>query len=232
MSPRPKKLQLAVPLQDAILATAWELVAESGAPALSLRAIARALGITAPAIYHYYPDRDALVTALIVDAFTSLGRAQQDCIQDLPPNDLQGRLTALGLGYRDWALKYPQRYQMIFGTPIPGYKAPEEITYPVAARSLSPLMTTLQALSEAGKLRRDTRPPLTPELRGMLSSWSQAVERAGIEALYATLAIWSRVHGLVSLEIGKQIPTWLSDAGEVYRREIASIQMQYLSTSD
>ncbi len=229
MSPRPKKFQQTIPIEDAIVDTAWKLVAEAGAPALSLRAIARKLGITAPAIYNYYPNRDALVTALIVDAFTSLGQSQQDSIQELPPNDLESRLTSLGLGYRDWALKHPQRYQMIFGTPIPSYKAPEDITLPVAVRSLFPLMTTLQVIWEAGKLRLETCPPMTLELIAMLVSWSQFAKGAAIDVLYATLAIWSRVHGLVSLEIGNQMPSFITDPGEVYRREIESIKMQYLS---
>ncbi len=57
-------------LQEAIKETAWKQIAEFGAPALSLRAIARALNITAPAIYNYFPSRDHLVTALMVDAFS------------------------------------------------------------------------------------------------------------------------------------------------------------------
>jgi AcrR family transcriptional regulator len=103
------------------------------APTLSLRAIARELDITAPAIYNYYPDRDALVTALISDAFASLGASQVDAITALPKADHAGRLVASGMAYRQWALAYPQRYQLIFGTPIPVYHAPEDITTPPAA---------------------------------------------------------------------------------------------------
>ena len=73
---RPIKKQQIPNLQEAIKETAWKLIAEFGAPALSLRAIARALSITAPAIYNYFPDRDALVTALTIDAFTSFGDFQ------------------------------------------------------------------------------------------------------------------------------------------------------------
>ena len=68
-------------LQEAIKETAWKQIAETGAATLSLRSIARELGITAPAIYNYHPDRDALVTALIVDAYTSLGESQQAAIR-------------------------------------------------------------------------------------------------------------------------------------------------------
>ncbi|MEW5941158.1 MAG: TetR/AcrR family transcriptional regulator, partial [Chloroflexota bacterium] len=116
---RPIKKKQIPNLQEAIKEKAWRQIAEEGAPALSLRAIARALKITAPAIYNYFPRRDDLVTALIVDAFTSLAEAQRASIESLPANDLKTRLATLGLAYREWALAYPQRYQLIFGTPIP-----------------------------------------------------------------------------------------------------------------
>src|SRR5215207_10245624 len=111
-------------LQEAIKETAWKQITAFGAPALSLRAIARELNITAPAIYNYFPDRDALVTALIIDAFTSFGDWQLEARDSVPEEDLPGRLNAIGLAYRNWAHAYPQRYQLIFGAPIPGYKAP------------------------------------------------------------------------------------------------------------
>lgn len=228
MSPRPSKSQPRSNLQEAIRATAWRQIAEAGAPALSLRAIARKLGITAPAIYNYFPDRDALVTALIVEAFTSLGDAQKTSIQDLPPNDYAARLTTLGINYREWALAYPQRYQLIFGTPIPGYQAPEQVTLPAASWSLSALIETLQGAFLAGRLRIDQSAPLTPGLRSMLAAWSEAAGKTEAEVLYAALVIWSRVHGLAMMEIGEQMPAFISAPAEVYRREIENIKIQYL----
>src|SRR5689334_19962303 len=111
---RPTRKKQIQNLQEVIKETAWKQIASEGAPALSLRAIARELNITAPAIYNYFPSRDDLVTALIVDAFTSLGDSQKDSIQSIPANRLQVSLFTLGVAYRDWALTYPQRYQLIF----------------------------------------------------------------------------------------------------------------------
>ena len=225
---RPIKKEQIPNLQEAIKETAWKQVAEFGASALSLRAIARELTITAPAIYNYYPRRDDLVTALIVDAFTSLGASQQDAVQDLPSGELPARLTALGLAYRQWAVTYPQRYQLIFGTPIPGYEAPEEITLPAAQAALVPLTETVQALVASGQFNLKGAAPLTPALQSMLEAWQETIGNVNIEALYHALVIWSRVHGLVSMEIGNQIPSFITDPGEVFRREIATISMQYL----
>ncbi|MEI7468393.1 MAG: helix-turn-helix domain-containing protein, partial [Chloroflexota bacterium] len=93
-------------LQDAIKATAWQQIAEYGAPALSLRAIARELNITAPAIYNYFADRDALVTALVIDAYTSFGDSQLASLEMVAADDHANRLKAIGLAYRAWAHHY------------------------------------------------------------------------------------------------------------------------------
>src|SRR5512134_3171586 len=140
---RPTKKKQIPNLQEAIKDTAWKQIAEFGAASLSLRAIARELKISAPAIYNYFPDRDALVTALIIDAFTSSGDWQLKPRDSVPTNDHAGRMKAIGLAYRDWAHTYPQRYQLIFGTPIPGYKGPVERTIPASARSLSALVSVI-----------------------------------------------------------------------------------------
>ena len=228
MSPRPKATEQHPNLEEAIKETAWKQIAETGASAMSLRAIARELGITAPAIYNYFPRRDDLVTALIVDAFTSLGASQKEAMRNLPEDNLAAHLSTLGLAYRDWAVIYPQRYQLIFGTPIPGYEAPADITVPAAAWSLVPLIETLQTIFSAGRLRVDRSASITPELKSMLEAWSKFMDGTDVEVLYTALVIWSRVHGLVSMEIGNQMPSFITDPGEVYRREIKIMTNQFV----
>lgn len=224
---RPARRQQIPHLQEAIKETAWKQIAETGAATLSLRSIARELGITAPAIYNYYADRDALVTALIVDAYTSLGESQIEAISTLPEEDLRARFVALGLAYREWSVTYPQRYQLIFGTPIPNYVAPDDVTFPAAANAIIPLATTVQALYSSGQLHPERLAPMTPELKSMLEAW-QEIKPADIEVLYMTVVIWSRVHGLVMLEIGHHNPSVITDPGEIFRREIVTMLLQYL----
>jgi len=230
---RPTRKKQIQNLQEVIQETAWSQIAREGASALSLRAIARELNITAPAIYNYFPSRDDLVTALIVDAFTSLGESQKDSIKSISASRPQIRLSKLGLAYREWALTHPQRYQLIFGTPIPNYEAPADITLPAAAWALIPLIETLQALYDVDKLRVENLAKLTPALKSMLGAWQEFVKGSEmeihIEVLYLTFVIWSRVHGLVTLELGHQTPSFITDPGEIFRREIESIQKQYLS---
>ena len=215
MSPRPKQIEQHPNLEAAIKETAWKQIAEFGASALSLRAIARELSITAPAIYNYFQRRDELVTALIVDAFTSLGESQKDAMQDLPENDLATHLSTLGLAYRDWAVAYPQRYQLIFGTPIPGYEAPADITVPAATWSLMPLIETIQAIYTAGRLRVDRFAEMTPELKSMLETWSQFTGGTDVEVLYTALVIWFPISSV-------------TNPGEIYRREILTMTNEFL----
>jgi AcrR family transcriptional regulator len=228
MTPLPNRRTTKSNLDERILATAWEQIAQEGAGALSLRAIARALNIAAPSIYNYFPDRDALVTAMIVAAFSSLADAQEAVNPVGSADTAETRLTALGMAYRDWAISHPQHYQLIFGTPIPYYTAPEDLTRPAAVRALNPLVQVLQELEQSGALRTERLAPMSPKLAAMLEAWKDYQGGSAIEALYLALIIWSRMHGLVGLEVGNQLPGFLEDPAELYQREIANIMRHYL----
>src|SRR6185295_1221679 len=89
-----------------ILDTARAQMAEAGAAALSLRAVARQMQLTAPALYRYFADRDALVTALIVEAFNALADSLAAVRDSQPEAGLGQRLLAIGLAYRAWALAH------------------------------------------------------------------------------------------------------------------------------
>jgi AcrR family transcriptional regulator len=221
--PRPKKSQSGN-LPEEIKATAWRQIAEQGASALSLRAIARELSITAPAIYNYFSRRDDLVTELIVDAFISFGDAQVAALEAIQTGDHAGRLRALGLAYRQWAVTYPQRYMLIFGAPIPGYFAPAEKTTPAAARALSVLVDVLADAHRAGRLALDPDLHLTPPLQEMMAAWQ--VSRApdtDTRVLALALSIWSWAHGMVMLEIGNQYPPFVTQPGELFHYDLERI---------
>ena len=224
MSPRPRNDERHPDLQTAIKETAWKQIAELGATALNLRAIARDLGIAAPSIYNYFPNRDALVTALIADAYNSLADAQES-VEAADPAE---RVLTLGLAYRQWAVTYPQRYLLIFGTPIPNYHAPEDVTVPAATRALVPLIGALQDLFVANRLRVDREAAPTPRLEYMLKTWQESAGGIHPKALYLSLVVWSRVHGLLMLEITNQIPSMINEPAEVFQREIQTILIQYL----
>jgi AcrR family transcriptional regulator len=215
-------------LQGAIKDAAWKHIAEEGAPALSLRAIARDLKITAPAIYNYFPNRDALVTALIIDAYTSFGDSQLAARDAIPQADLVRRIYAIGLAYRQWAHKYPQRYQLIFGTPIPGYQAPLMEVLPSAARSLSVLVSVVEQFRAAGKLKIKSFPKVQAEFKGGFEMWKKYGGEVDILSLTVAMVIWARVHGIVSLEIAGNLPPFGTSGDDLYLYEMNSITQQFV----
>ena len=225
---RPSKKQQIPNLQEAIKETAWNQIAEFGAPALSLRAIARALNITAPAIYNYFPDRDALVTSLIIDAYTSFGDFQLAARDEIPADQLIERLKAIGEMYRQWARTYPQRYQLIFGTPLPGYQAPLMEVLPSGARSLSALVSVIDDLRIANKLQSQDYPKIQPGYEPQFEVWKGFAGNYDILSLSVSMIIWSRVHGLVSLEISNNMPPFGVDGSALYHYELESIVRQFV----
>jgi AcrR family transcriptional regulator len=215
-------------LQEAIKETAWKQIADSGAAALSLRAIARDLKITAPALYNYFPDRDALVTALIIDAYTSFGDSQIEARDALPMENMIGRMRAVGVAYRKWAHTYPQRYQLIFGTPIPGYDAPLMEVLPSAARSLSASVSVIEQLRVAGKLNVNSFPQVKAEYKESFEVWKGYGGNVDILSLSVAMVIWSRVHGIVSLEISGNLPPFGPSGDDLYLYELNSIAAQFI----
>jgi len=225
---RPIKKKQIPNLPEAIKETAWKQIAQSGATALSLRAIARALKISAPAIYNYFPDRDALVTALIIDAYRSFGDSQLAARDAVPEADTLGRMKAIGIAYRTWAHTHPQRYQLIFGTPIPGYEAPLMDVLPSAARSLSALVSVVEQLRVRGKLKIRTFPEVKGEYRVSFETWKKYGGDADMLSMSIAMVIWSRVHGIVSLEIANNLPPFGKNGDELYLFELQSIASQFI----
>lgn len=225
---RPIKKKQIPNLQDAIKEAAWKQITEFGAPALSLRAIAREIKITAPAIYNYFPDRDALVTALIIDAYTSFGDWQIEARDSAPINDLHKKMEAIGLAYRSWAHTYPQRYQLIFGTPIPGYTAPREKVFPSSARSISALFSVVEEFRAAGKLSVDAVPAVNEKYQTHYEQWRTYAGEVHPLSVFVAMIIWARVHGIVSLEIQGNLPPFGKKGDALYLFELSSIARQFI----
>lgn len=226
---RPIKKKQIPNLQDAIKETAWKQIAQSGAPTLSLRAIARALKITAPAIYNYFPDRDALVTALIIDAYTSFGDWQLEARDSIFGDEAHKKLKAIGLAYRHWAHTYPQRYQLIFGNPIPGYEVPAEKVFPSSARSISALLSVVEELRVAGKLSTTSVPAVNDKYRAYYERWRTYSGEINPVSLFVAMIIWARVHGIVSLEIQGNLPPFGKNGDALYLFELNAQASQFIT---
>lgn len=174
---------------------------DSDGPDLSLRAVARDVGLVSSAVYRYFPSRDALLTALIVDAYNDMGEAVEQAEGAVERGDLHGRFLAFAHALRTWALAQPSRYALIFGSPVPGYAAPQDTVAP-AARVTTVLAGILTDGVASGALTHPDDPiadDLLPFLEGVVAE----PPFAGVPpALLARgMSAWSAVYGLVSFEL-------------------------------
>lgn len=196
-------------------------MSEVGTAAISLRAIAREMGMTAPALYRYYDSRDALVTELIIDAYNALATAMITADQGQERGDYAARFLAVAAAFHAWAIAHPEDYKLIYGTPIPGYHAPRERTVEPAGRVQ---MALGMVLTEALLADKATIPAaytnLPPDVQGvldaLLSDLPPGVPAAGVAL---SIIIWSTWHGLVWGEIAGHVPPGLAGTGELFQLE-------------
>lgn len=205
---------------------AIQQMAEQGAAALSLRAIAREMGMSAPALYRYFPNRDALVTALIIDAYNSLGTALRTANETEAAEDYNGRFRAVTRAYREWALAHRAEYALIYGTPIPGYVAPRDETVMPAASVNLVLGYLLNEAERDGKL---TIPAayynLSPALQAELDELAAMIPEEDVvgAGVLLTVYIFSRLHGLVWGELDEHFAPKIADSGEIFEIEISEM---------
>ena len=184
---------------EEIKATAWKQIGELGAAGLSLRGIAREMGMTAPGLYRYYQDRDALVTALLIDAFESFSMALETARDAFDADDHLGRFRAICKAYFRWGVENPQKYILLFGTPIPGYQFNAEVG-PSAQKSFLVLQGVIGEAHKAGKIIGESAAIRFPTL---LESQYEALHRIGMPytplVTHLALSTWNTIHGLTSL---------------------------------
>lgn len=186
-----------------ILDTAESHIAEHGPAALSLRAAARGLGMTVQALYHYFPNRDALVTALITKAYDDLADAVQAAVETAPDDPDVPRLVYAAEGYRRWAIAHPERFQLLYGTPLRYYAAPVGGSTTEAMRRMSTVFEheLFGAFTTAQLAAADT-PTLSAELAAHLEQLPpEGVGYLPPPALALLMSAWGQMHGLVVLEV-------------------------------
>jgi AcrR family transcriptional regulator len=207
---------------DEIKLIARQHMAEHGPAALSLRAISRDMGLTSPALYRYFSSRDDLVTALIVDAFISLAESQEENFNAFRFAPFRDRFLALAENYRGWALQQPELYSLIFGTPIPNYHAPAEITGPAAQRSM---VSFIRLVTEAHATRRINYPetysqPSSEFTQIMEDARNQKNFAGPNEVVFLTLTGWAHIHGLVSLELYNHLQSVIIEPEALFRLDM------------
>jgi AcrR family transcriptional regulator len=225
--PRTARQRVREEITREIVEAARRRLATEGAAALSLRAVARDLGMVSSAVYRYVAGRDDLLTLLILDGYNALGEAAETAQRDVPRSDRTGRWMAICHGVRDWALAHPYEYALLYGSPVPGYVAPEA-TVPAATRVTALLSALLQdeVAADPGLSER-----LAAErARGADGTWSDprvpeamrptrpfVPEEVSDELLIRGLAAWTYLFGAVSFELFGHRRHVIDDAPELRR---------------
>ena len=204
-----------------IIDAARRQLAEVGGAALSLRAVARELGMASSALYRYFPSRDDLLTRLIIDGYADLGSAAE--VADPVSAPPEERWLAVCRAVRGWALTHPHEYALLYGTPVPGYRAPAD-TVAEASRVGVVLGRILGDAARAGAL-----PPSDEGRdRGLVSD--EAVDVLGGEhpslddgVRVRALLAWSAVYGTISFELFGHFVGSVADGDRFFDRAMSEL---------
>jgi len=205
-APRTARERVRLELTAEIKQVARRHLADEGASALSLRAVARELGMVSSAVYRYFPSRDDLLTALIVDAYDAVGAAAE--VGDDPEAATGERWFALAHAIRGWAIDHPQEYSLIYGSPVPGYRAPAGTIDPAARVAIVYLNVVADGVS-AGDIARDDpsasageRVRMPRAVRADLSALrAQAAPHVPDAVLSRAMLVWAMLFGSISFEL-------------------------------
>jgi AcrR family transcriptional regulator len=198
---------------------------------LSLRAVARDMGMVSSALYRYFASRDELLTALIVDGYNALGDAVEAADAAVADRSkMRARWLAAAHAIRDWALANPAEYALLYGSPVPGYAAPQDTTV-AAVRTPAVLVGILAdghasgVLRDLGPIAADASGRLPAAVRADLARVRDDIAPGMPEhLLLLAMTSWVQLYGTVSFELFGQFNNVIEA-----RREYFDLQMQMMA---
>ena len=197
-----------------IVTEARRQLATQGASALSLRAVARELGMASSAMYRYVPSRDELLTILIVEAYDALGEVAEAAAAT--GADAEQRWRGVCRAIRGWALEHPQEYALIYGSPVPGYHAPEATTGP-ASRVTLVLAGLLGEAHRTGHLRTPHDEPLPAALAADVKPLARTTTPHVPPPIIArALVAWALLFGQISFELFGRLDGLIHDTDALF----------------
>jgi AcrR family transcriptional regulator len=204
----------------AIKEEARRQLAAEGAARLSLRSVARELGMVSSALYRYFPSRDDLLTALIIDAYDSLGERAEAAHAAVAEADPVRRWVTVCEAVRGWAQEHPHEYALIYGTPVPGYSAPQE-TVPAAARVGLLLIGVVRDAHHGRGLEVPLlSDELVPEAVRMAGDLAPDLPPGAVAAL---VAAWAQLYGLVGFELFGQFNRVVEEREPFFRHAVTRL---------
>ncbi|MDQ2756262.1 MAG: TetR/AcrR family transcriptional regulator [Actinomycetota bacterium] len=219
---RPSRAERREDVTRRILEIGRRHLAEQGAAALSLRAVTRDLGMVSSAVYRYVGGRDELLTLLVVDAYTEMADAV-DAAAGPGRGGFVGQVLTVAKAMRAWALAEPARYALLYGSPVPGYEAPGEVTSGPGTRVLLLLVRLLDEAAGSGVVPTGAGRVALP--RTLVGDLTALCQQLGVRAVdEPTLArgvfLWTALVGTVSSEVFGHLGT------DTYRRPEVAFEHQ------
>jgi AcrR family transcriptional regulator len=222
-----RRARLRAATAEEIKTIALKHMAANGTGAIALRAIAREMGMTAGAIYSYYDTRDDLITALIAHVYGSLADTMEAARDSRPAWEPAERVLAVGEAYRTWAIEHPDEFRLVYGDPIPGYRAPASGPASDAEQRACAVLLGLVAAAWPEAAAASTA--CAEEYRwtdfkpGFVALAREAYPDLPPTAVAISLRVWGRMHGLVALEVYGHLRTEVEDPAKLYRAEMADL---------
>ncbi|OBB64291.1 MULTISPECIES: TetR/AcrR family transcriptional regulator [Mycobacterium] len=207
-------------IEARIIQLGRQQLVDRGAAGLSVRAIARDLGMVSSAVYRYVSSRDELLTLLLVDAYSDLADAvdrAREAVGDLWSDDV----IAISRATREWAVAHPARWALLYGSPVPGYHAPPERTVAVGTRVVAAFFDAVASGIATGDIRlTDTVAP-----QPMSSDFERIRQEFGFpgddQVVAKCFLLWAGVLGAISLEVfGQYGADTLTDPEAVFDAQL------------
>jgi AcrR family transcriptional regulator len=188
-------------LTEEIKTVARRHLAEHGSSGLSLRAVAREVGMVSSAVYRYFPSRDDLLTALIIDAYDAVGERAEAADTAARERGVGARWLAVCEAVREWALANAHEYSLIYGSPVPGYAAPQATIVPASRVPLVLLRLLVEGCASGDVVTGET-PEMSRTVRADLAQLrDDAAPSVPDGVLSRGLAVWAQLLGTVNLEM-------------------------------
>jgi AcrR family transcriptional regulator len=210
-------------MTDRIKETARRHLAADG-PNLSLRAVARDLGMVSSAVYRYFASRDDLLTALIIDGYDSLGAAAEQAEAAVVGRNPAGRWLALGRGIRAWARENPHEYALLYGSPVPGYAAPQDTIGP-ASRTVVVFVAILRDAAERGTAVASGGPRLPAAVRADLERLRTLPGFGKVPPLVFArgMTAWAQLFGTLSFELFGRLTNAVEDYDAYFEYQLRAM---------
>lgn len=218
-------------VEAALVAAGRAQLAEVGAAALSVRAVARDMGMAPSALFRYIANRDDLLTVLIADAYGDLAAAVEAVEGTVPRADLRGRWRAFARGVRDWAVAHPHEWSLLFGSPVPGYHAPAQATNEPGERITGLLVgigVDLQAAGPTPPAIGDDGAELARRVAGASDDMPPLDPVVLTHGLVAWLGLIGAVNGIVFETLGAE----LAASGELFEYAVRSGERLLFGTAE